>query len=102
MRGLSQGGHLTDPPSCLTYSSVVSRESVRISFLIAAVNGYEIIAAGVQNAYVQATSLVNYVAIAGDEFGDDKGKTAPIVRALYGLKCSGASWRTHIAYTLRL
>jgi hypothetical protein len=32
------GGHVTDPPTTLTYSSVVSRESVRISFLIAALN----------------------------------------------------------------
>jgi hypothetical protein len=31
---------------------------------------------------------------------EDKGKTALIVRALYGLKSSGASWRTHIAHTL--
>ena len=31
-------GHLTDPPSSLTYASVVSRETVRIAFLIAAVN----------------------------------------------------------------
>jgi hypothetical protein len=97
---LSQGGHLTDPPSCLTYSSVVSRESVRIAFLIAAVNGYEVIAADVKNDYVQATSLEKYVAIAGDEFVDDEGKTAPIVRALYGLKSFGASWRAQIAHTL--
>jgi hypothetical protein len=54
---LVAGGHLTDPLSCLTYSSVVSRESVRITFLIYAINGYDVIAADVQNAYVQATSL---------------------------------------------
>jgi hypothetical protein len=30
------GGHMTDPPSTITYSSVVSRESVRIAFLLAA------------------------------------------------------------------
>jgi hypothetical protein len=84
-------GHLTDPPSCLTYSSVVSRESVRITFLIDTINGYDVIAANVQNAYVQATSLYKYYAIAGDEFGEDKGKKALIVRALYGLKSSGAS-----------
>jgi hypothetical protein len=58
----------------LTYSSVVSRESVRTAFLIAAVNGYDIIAADVPNAYAQATSLERYFAISGDEFGDNKGK----------------------------
>jgi hypothetical protein len=97
---LVAGGHLTDLPSCLTYSSVVSRESVIIAFLIVAINGYDVIAADVQNDYVQATSLEKYYAISGDEFGEDKGKTALIVRALYGLKIPGASWRAHIAHTL--
>jgi hypothetical protein len=54
---LVTGGHLTDPPYCMTYSSVVSRESTRITFIISAINGYDVIAADVQNAYVQATSL---------------------------------------------
>jgi hypothetical protein len=47
----------------------VSRECVRIAFLIAAINGCDVIAADVQNAYVQATSLDKYYAIAGNEFG---------------------------------
>jgi hypothetical protein len=41
---LISGGHLTDPPSCLTYISAVSIESVRIAFLIATINGYDVIA----------------------------------------------------------
>ena len=40
-------------------------------------------------------------AIAGPEFGEDKGKLAIIVCALYGLKSSGAAWRSHFAATLR-
>ena len=32
------GGHLTDVPTYMTYSSVVSRDTVRIGFLIAALN----------------------------------------------------------------
>jgi hypothetical protein len=32
------GGHMTDPPTEITYSSVVSRDSIRIGFLIAALN----------------------------------------------------------------
>jgi hypothetical protein len=97
---LVAGGYLTDPPSCLPYSSVVSRESVQIAFLVAAINGYDVIAADVQNMYVQATLLEKYYTITGDEFGEDKGKTALSVRALNGLKISGASWRAHIAHTL--
>jgi hypothetical protein len=71
-----------------------------ISFLVAAVNGYDIITVDVQNYYVQATSLGKYVAVAGDEFGDDKGKRALLLRALYGFKSSGASWPAHIAHNL--
>jgi hypothetical protein len=59
-----------------------------------------VIAADVQNVYVQATSLQKYFAIVGDEFGEDKVKTVLIMRALYCLKSSGASWRAHIARTL--
>ena len=38
------GGHLTDPPTYMTYSTVVSRESVRIAFLIAALNQLQVLA----------------------------------------------------------
>ncbi len=48
------GGHMTDAPSQITYSSVITRESVRIGFLIAALNGLDILAADVGNAYLQA------------------------------------------------
>ena len=36
------GGHVTAPPTSLTYASVVSRESVRIAFLLAALNDLDI------------------------------------------------------------
>ena len=36
------GGHLTETPSSMTYSSVVSRESIRIAFLVAALNGLDV------------------------------------------------------------
>jgi len=39
------GGHTTEAPASMTYSSMVSRESVRIAFLIAALNHLEIFVA---------------------------------------------------------
>lgn len=48
------GGHLTDPPTYMTYSSVVSRDSVRIAFLLAALNGLDVLAGDIQNAYLNA------------------------------------------------
>jgi hypothetical protein len=48
------GGHVTDPPSSITYSSVVSREMVRIVFVLAALNDLNILAAHIGNAYLNA------------------------------------------------
>jgi len=40
---LVAGGHMTETPSSITYSSVVSRDSVRIMFLVAALNGCQML-----------------------------------------------------------
>jgi len=46
------GSHMTETPASSTYSSVISRESVRVAFLLAALNKLELIAADVGNAYL--------------------------------------------------
>jgi hypothetical protein len=46
------GGHMTEPPSALTYARVVSRESIRIGLLIAALNDLDVFVADIQNAYL--------------------------------------------------
>ena len=96
------GGHVTDPAKESTFSSVVSRDSVRIAFTIAALNDLEILSADVQNAYLNAPTKERCYTIAGPEFGKaNEGRPVRIVRALYGLKSSGARWRDHMAATLR-
>jgi hypothetical protein len=67
------GGHMTDPPTEITYSSVVSRDSVRIGFLIAALNDLDLVAANIGNAYLQAETKERIYAIAGPEFGELQG-----------------------------
>ena len=52
---LVAGGHTITETSSLTFSSVVSRDSVRIALTIAALNELDILACGIQNAYL--TSL---------------------------------------------
>jgi len=89
---LVAGGHTTETPVAMTYSSVVSRDSIRIAFLLAALNGLEICAADVGNAYLNAPCKEKIWTVAGIEFGSEKGSVMMIVRALYGLKSSGASW----------
>ena len=51
---LVAGGHMTDTPNTLTYSSVVSRDSVRIALTIAALNELSAMACDIQNAYLTA------------------------------------------------
>jgi len=98
---LVAGGHLTDPPSDSVYSSVVTRESVRIMFTIAALNDLDLLGADVQNAYINAPTKEKVYTTAGLELSSDAGRPAIIVRALYGLKSSGARWRDHLAGILR-
>lgn len=94
------GGHLTDPPSSLTYASVVSRDSVRIAFLVAALNNLNILAGDIQNAYLHAKTKEKLFFYAGDEWKADKDKVVLIVRALYGLKSSALMWRNALAEVL--
>ncbi len=48
------GGHWTDPDPTLSYSLVVTRESVHIAFLIAALNEIDIKPVDIGNAYLNA------------------------------------------------
>jgi hypothetical protein len=49
-------GHKTANPTGSTYAGVVSRESVCIPFTYAALNGIDVFAADIRNAYLQAPS----------------------------------------------
>jgi hypothetical protein len=98
---LVAGGHVTDTPSVLTYASVVTRESVRIALLIAALNDMSVLGADILNAYLNAPTTEKIWTVLGAEWGSDAGKHAIIVRALYGLKSSGAAWSNHLASYLR-
>ena len=68
------GGHLTDVPTSMTYSSVVSRDSVQIGFLIAALNDLDILAGDIQNAFLSAPTKERIFFYAGDEWKSDKVK----------------------------
>jgi hypothetical protein len=87
------GGHTTETPASLTYSSVVSRDNVRIALLIAALNDLDIMACDIGNAYLNAPCREKIWFVAGPEFGSKQGQVVKVVRALYGLKSSRASWK---------
>ena len=94
------GGHQTATPAALTYSSVVSRDSVRILLTIAALHELKVSVCDIQNAYLTAPCREKIWTIAGDEFGHEKGQIMIVVRALYGLKSSGAAFRAYLAEKL--
>ena len=94
---LVAGGHMVLDPAVLTYSSVVSRDTVRVALTLAALNDLQVKTSDIQNAYLAAPCEEKIWTILGPEFGEDEGKKALIVRALYGLKSAGASYARHIA-----
>ena len=93
-------GHLVETPASVTYSTVVSRDSVRILLLAAALNGLEVKGADVQNAFLSAKNLEKHWMRAGPEFGPEQGKVFIVVRALYGLKSASAAFRAFMAKKL--
>ena len=98
---LVAGGHMTEVPAAATYSSVVSRDSVRIAFTMAALNDLDVCMGDIENAYLTAPVKEKIWCVLGKEFGSDAGKRALIIRALYGLKSAGAAFRAHLADCMR-
>ena len=94
------GCHTTETPAALTYAYVVSRDSVRISLTIVALNGLNILACDIQNPYLIAQCREKIWTFSGPEFGSDTGKIFIIKMALYGLKSSGTAFCSLLAETL--
>jgi hypothetical protein len=94
-------GSKTETPEAITYSSVASRDSVRLMFLIAALNDLDIFACDIGNAYLNAPCKEKIWFVGGTEMGEDKGKVMIVTRALYGLKSSGYAWHQMMSQTLR-
>jgi len=73
------GGHMVDPPSMVTYSSVVARDSIRILLVIAALNDLKVESCDIQNAYINALPREKVYFIAGTEFGTLQGRIVIVV-----------------------
>ena len=68
------GGYMTEPPDTVTYSSMVYSYSVRIAFLLAELNGLDVIACDIGNAYLNAPCRERVWFQVGADTGDDQGK----------------------------
>jgi hypothetical protein len=85
----------------MTYESVVSMESVRVALTLAALNDLDVNMYYIENAYLTAPLTEKFWAVLGPEFGDDDGKHALILRALYGLRYDGSAFRNQFAECMK-
>ena len=83
-----------------TYASVVSRDSIRIALLYAALNNLDILSGDMAAAYLNAPATENVYFHCGAEFGHLESCLAFLTKALYGLKTSARAWRMHLAQVL--
>ena len=95
------GGHTTEAPSSITYSSVVSKDSVWLSFTITSVNGVNVMSCNLENAYLNAMCREKIWFEGGTKCGEDKGKMLIVVREFYGLKSTGSSLCAALAQLLK-
>ena len=82
--------HRTDPHASITYSRVISIDSVRLDFTITDINYIDIWAYGIGNTYLNEKLREKIWMKASTEFENDKGKVMIVIRAMYGLKSSGS------------
>ena len=94
--------HKTPNTTGSTYAAVVSIESIRISFIYAALNFIDVFAADIHNAYLQDPYSQKEYIICGPEFDiENVGKATLIHRALYDRKSAGHKFRNHLRSCIR-
>ena len=94
-------GHKTEDPTTPTYASIVSRDSVHIGFLLAALNDLDVLSADGAGAYLNGLCHEKVFTIYGLEFGPENvGKVSIIMKALYGPKTSAYAWQERLGHTL--
>ena len=85
------GGHTTEDPLSIIYSSVVSRDSVLLAFTIADLNSVDVMSCDLENAYLNVMCREKISFKGTTKCGEDKIKVLIVLKALYGLKYAGSS-----------
>ena len=81
----------------------MSLDSVRTAFFLSELNGLDVMAADVGNAYLHGLTKEMIYTVAGTEFGPElEGRILVVHKALYGLKTSMARWHEALSDKLRL
>ena len=94
------GGHVTNVPTHMTYTSVISCDTVRIGFLVAAFNGLDILAVDIKNSFLEAPTQEKIFFYDGNEWKYDKDRVVVVICTICGLKSSALPFRNHLAEAL--
>ena len=94
------GGHTMRTPSLVTYNSMVLQDWLIFMLIVADLNELDLHSEDIKNDYLTAPCREKIWTGAGLEFRIYEGKIFVVVRALYGLKSSGAPFRAFLAERL--
>ena len=72
------GGHMAKASATITYASIVSRKTICIALLMAALNDPNVKVGDVLNAYITAPITEKVWTVLGPEFGIDASKSASL------------------------
>ena len=89
---LVANGNLTKVPIDSVYSGVVSLRGFCMCLFIAELNGLQLYATDIRDAYLEGFTSKRLYVKAGKEFGDQEGHLLIVSRSLYGLRTSGVRW----------
>jgi hypothetical protein len=89
---LVAGGHMTDALTTITFTSIISRETVHIALTLAGLNKLQVKVSDIEMPTSQPHALRKF----GWSLGPNAGKTAIMVRALYSLKIASVSFCNHL------
>jgi len=90
-------GHLTDIPVDSVYSGVISLRGLCIVTFLAEINGLDLCATNVQNAYLEALTGEKIYIVTSPKFKELEGHILIIRQALYSLRTSGLRWHEKFA-----
>jgi hypothetical protein len=92
----------TSPSKESVFSGVLNISSVRLGFLIAELNGLQVCAADIGNAFLYGRTKEKVYIKAGREFGSElEGNIMIVDKCLYGLQTSSARFHEHLSTKLR-
>jgi hypothetical protein len=90
------GRHRMETPVDSVYSGMVTLAGVWTVVFLDEINKMDLWATDIGNAYLESYTKKKVAFTTGPEFGEYKGHTFVIVKALYGLRSSGARWHDRL------